>query len=602
MTWLDIDTLDLKYRKGQVWRVSDTCFIWDIQAGDTISVPFVVSRECNDELVALDITDVTAEKLQECQQLWIQKQYSTFYEALAAAASPAVFTQLDTSRVQFVTSGRILLVRVSDLGAQALMRLVHKNPIAAFEHILHRIQTEPTAVVPVVRDKVAVPEEPRVPEPPKPTPELNVDLLKEHFYPIMYLGIMSGALNNAADVANVNIPAVPSSFNIQFWQNLYKGMQLEKDTVEAYKSIASKLPRDFNKVPPVVINWVGNHTNATLHTGESAAAFPDAARIFGDANTIQAYSKGRYNTAVYPTSSIVAFANAINKSEFTGSAPALYYESIEQLAVALEQGSVPVDAWCIVDLGTAPMVLVPKTKTYPISHSFIGWTYWQGYTAPTAQQRVTFYAPIIVYSDLGAYAYGLHGWSPKVKPLEAVTTDTLFVELPSYAALPRLRHAISSIEYMRDTDFVSYNISWTFYTKYKTLSREGEVQWNQSSALVIGYQTDWHEFRSLATFKENTAPYGYLVVTNPTLGGSEPKIGFPNAQESYIGREPKIINGVWKIPEGSEVTGDTRIWVDSLDAPEKYARRGLVHLAVHPDNLPKVQEDLMNLYNAWKNS
>ena len=50
------------------------------------------------------------------------------------------------------------------------MRLVHKNPIAAFEHLLHRIQTEPTAVVPVVRDKVAVPEESEIPEPPKPRP------------------------------------------------------------------------------------------------------------------------------------------------------------------------------------------------------------------------------------------------------------------------------------------------------------------------------------------------------------------------------------------------------------------------------------------------
>lgn len=173
MTWLDIDTLDLKYHKGQVWRVSDTCFIWDVQAGDTISVPFVVSRECNDELVALDIIDVTAEKLQECKQLWIQKQYGTFYEALAATARPAVFTQLDTSRIQFVTSGRVLLARVSDFSAQALMRLVHKNPIAAFEHILHRIQTEPTAVVPVIRDTTVVPVEPKTPEVPKKPASLD---------------------------------------------------------------------------------------------------------------------------------------------------------------------------------------------------------------------------------------------------------------------------------------------------------------------------------------------------------------------------------------------------------------------------------------------
>lgn len=170
MTWLNIDTLDLKYRRGNAWRISDTCYIWDVQAGDTVSVPFVVSREYNDELVALDITDVTIEKLQECQQLWIQKEYSTFYEALAAAARPMPFTQLDTSRVQFYIAGRVLLARVSDFGATALQRLAQSNPIAAFEHVLHRIQTEPTAVVPVVRDKVVVPEEPRVPESPKPKP------------------------------------------------------------------------------------------------------------------------------------------------------------------------------------------------------------------------------------------------------------------------------------------------------------------------------------------------------------------------------------------------------------------------------------------------
>lgn len=246
MTWLDIDTLDLKYRKGQVWRVSDTCFIWDAQAGDTISVPFVVSRECNDELVALDITDVTTEKLQECQQLWIQKQYGTFYEALAAAARPAVFTQLDTSRVQFVTSGRVLLTRVSDFGANALQRLVHMNPIAAFEHILHRIQTEPTAVVPVARDKVAVPEEPRVPELPKPRP---LDLS-----PYKPLALLASApystLDNQTDEAVLK--ALPEGLkNTVVQTKLFLHYAYAVASIEGYRKVLKKGLGDFIQVPSI---------------------------------------------------------------------------------------------------------------------------------------------------------------------------------------------------------------------------------------------------------------------------------------------------------------------------------------------------------------
>lgn len=246
MTWLDIDTLDLKYRKGQVWRVSDTCFIWDVQAGDTISVPFVVSRECNDELVALDIIDVTAEKLQECKQLWIQKQYGTFYEALAATARPAVFTQLDTSHIQFVTSGRVLLARVSDFDAQALMRLVHKNPIAAFEHILHRIQTEPTAVVPVVRDKVAVPEEPRVPEHPKPRP-LNLSPYK----PLTLLASAPySTLGNQTDEAVRK--ALPEGLKDAAVQTpLFLHYAYAIASIEGYRKVLEKGLGDFIQVPSI---------------------------------------------------------------------------------------------------------------------------------------------------------------------------------------------------------------------------------------------------------------------------------------------------------------------------------------------------------------
>lgn len=246
MTWLDIDTLDLKYHKGQVWRLSDTCFIWDVQAGDTISVPFVVSRECDDELVALDIIDVTAEKLQECKQLWIQKQYGTFYEALAATARPAVFTHLDTSRIQFVTSGRVLLARVSDFVAQALMRLVHKNPIAAFEHILHRIQTEPTAVVPVVRGKVVVPEEPKVPESPKPKP---LDLS-----PYKPLALLASApystLDNQTDESIRK--ALPEGLkNTVVHTKLFLHYAYAVVSIEGYRKVLEKGLGDFIQVPSI---------------------------------------------------------------------------------------------------------------------------------------------------------------------------------------------------------------------------------------------------------------------------------------------------------------------------------------------------------------
>jgi hypothetical protein len=284
MTWLDVDTLDLKYRKGQVWRVSDTCFIWDIQAGDTISVPFVVSRECNDELVVLDITDVTTEKLQECQQLWIQKQHGTFYEALAAAASPAVFTQLDTSRVQFVTSGRILLARVSDLGAQALMHLVHKNPIAAFEHILHRIQTEPTAVVPVVRDKVAVPEEPKIPEPPKPRP---LDLS-----PYKPLALLASApystLDNQTDEAvRKALPEGLKDATVQTKLFLHYAYAIA--SIEGYRKVLEKGLGDFIQVPsinPTVLFARGHYRDVGNSYTKAFGWADDASNLLATAKTV----------------------------------------------------------------------------------------------------------------------------------------------------------------------------------------------------------------------------------------------------------------------------------------------------------------------------
>ena len=285
MTWLNIDTLDLKYRKGQVWRVSDTCFIWDVQAGDTVSVPFVISRECNDELVALDITDVTTEKLQECQQLWVQKQYGTFYAALAAAARPAVFTQLDTSRVQFITSGRILLARISDFGANALQRLIHKNPIAAFEHILHRIQTEPTAVVPVVRDKVTVPEEPKVPEPPKPPKPLGLSPYK----PLTLLASAPySTRDNQTDEAVRK--ALPEGLKDTVVQTkLFLHYAYAVASIEGYRKVLEKGLGDFIQVPSINPSVLFAHGRYRAVGNSYTKAFgwaADASNLLAAAKTV----------------------------------------------------------------------------------------------------------------------------------------------------------------------------------------------------------------------------------------------------------------------------------------------------------------------------
>lgn len=166
MTWLDIDTLDLKYRKGQVWRISDTCYVYDVQEGDILDVPFVVSEEYKDVLIGYNLTGVTLEQVLERKALWVQKQYATFYEALSefAKLSAGLLEIINKHQVRINVTGRVMLVRQSQMRLQKFLQVAQKNPMQAMQYLLHRIQTEPTAVVPVMRDKVVVPEAPTIPE------------------------------------------------------------------------------------------------------------------------------------------------------------------------------------------------------------------------------------------------------------------------------------------------------------------------------------------------------------------------------------------------------------------------------------------------------
>lgn len=162
MTWLNIDTLDLKYRKGQVWRISDTCYVYDVQAGDILDVPFVVSGEYGDTLVGYNLTDVTLEQVLERKALWIRKEYATFYEALGEFSKlpTGAIEYINTQRIRINVTGRIMLARQSEMRQQEFLQLAQNNPMQAIQYLLHRIQTEPTAVVPVVRDATVIPEAP----------------------------------------------------------------------------------------------------------------------------------------------------------------------------------------------------------------------------------------------------------------------------------------------------------------------------------------------------------------------------------------------------------------------------------------------------------
>ena len=248
MTWLDIDTLDLKYRKGQSWRISDTCYVYDVQAGDILDVPFVVSKEYGDVLVGYDLTGITLEQVLERKALWVQKEYSTFYEALNEFAKlPAgALETIDTRRVQVNVTGRVMLVRQSGIGQAKLLQLAQSNPIAAFEHILHRIQTEPTAVVPVVRDKVVVPEEPKVHEPPKPKP---LDL--GHYKPLTLLASApySTIDKQSDEVIRKALPEGLKDATVQTKLFLYYAYAVA--SIEGYRKVLEKGLGAFIQVPSI---------------------------------------------------------------------------------------------------------------------------------------------------------------------------------------------------------------------------------------------------------------------------------------------------------------------------------------------------------------
>lgn len=585
-----LSTWDLRYASGQVLNVQRSALIIEVPQNSEVLIPFAL--QVQDTLRWFDVTAVDLEQVQHIRDNWLE-QTGTYWEH---CGFPEVHPkQLSKVRWQLQGFEGLVLVLRETPSTPALGGVFQGAIPSAWEKLLHNVQQQVTAVIPAERDKVEVPEQPVPPRPPEP-PALDLSVLAEHFYPIKYLGIMHGLLGKSSDVRQTNIQSIPSVFTQEFWERLYKAMRLEKETVEAYMRIANQLPRSFNQTPPLVTNWAGNHLHTSLHTGEDNFAFPDSARVFGSANTLESYYEGRSKTAVHPTDSVAAFASSINKSYFTNQREAVLYPSLQELTKEL--ASTPMH-WCVVDLGGVPLVLVPKTVRYPIQHSFIGWTYNEDYQEPSTAAQLTFYAPFCRYSK-GDYTYWLYGDSPKVRPLTAVDAKDLFVQLPDYAALPRLREPITDVEYMRNTEFVSANISWRFYTRYKLIRNNGEVQWQQGQANVIGYQTNFHEFRALDSFKESTAEIGYTILVDHSNQGGWFQTNFPNVHEVYVGKEPKIIEGRWKIPEGSEVTGDTRLWVDSLDAPEKYALLLGVTLDIHPDNLPKVQADLQHDYQVWR--
>ena len=246
MTWLNIDTLDLKYRKGQIWRVSDTCYVWDVQAGDILDVPFVISKEYGDVLVGYDLTDITLEQVLERRNLWVQKEPATFYESLIEFAKlPAGALEfIDTRRVQVGVTGRVMLVRQSNIRQDKLLQLAQSNPIAAFEHILHRIQTEPTAVVPVVRDKVVVPEEPKVPEPPKP-----LDL--SNYKPLTLLASAPhSTIDRQSDEAvHKALPEGLKDVTVQTKLFLHYAYAIA--SIEGYRKVLEKGLGDFIQVPSI---------------------------------------------------------------------------------------------------------------------------------------------------------------------------------------------------------------------------------------------------------------------------------------------------------------------------------------------------------------
>ncbi|RKW46852.1 MAG: hypothetical protein D8B41_02635 [Porphyromonas sp.] len=291
MTWLNIDTLDLKYRKGQIWRISDTCYVYDVQEGDILNIPFVVSHEYQDVLVGYNLTDVTLEQVLERKALWVQKQYATFYDALNefAKLSAGAIEYVGLQRVRINITGRVMLVRQSTMRQQKFLQLAQNNPMQAMQYLLHRIQTEPTAVVPVMRGKVVVsevpklheePEVPIVPEIPKQPKVLDVSLL-ENYKPITALSTSLGTNkeNPAFKELLSKLHFEIDDFSTRAIEYIYALC-----SVQTYKAFKEKYQLSaFNQVPFI-------DPASLLAAGRYSGTFNSYSRVFGVGENLQAYT------------------------------------------------------------------------------------------------------------------------------------------------------------------------------------------------------------------------------------------------------------------------------------------------------------------------
>lgn len=287
MTWLDIDTLDLKYHKGQVWRISDTCYVYDVQAGDILDVPFVVSDEYQDVLIGYNLTGVTLEQVLGRKALWVQKQYATFYEALNefGKLGAGLLEHINKHQVRVNVTGRVMLVRQSEMRQQKFLQLAQNNPMQAMQYLLHRIQTESTAVVPVMRDKVVVPEVPKLPEesrtPLVPGVPKGFDTaVLANYKPLTALSTSVGVFKDS--------PALKSLlsklyFEIEEFSTISIQYIYALCSVQVYKQFKEQYPLgDFNQVPFI-------DPASLLATSRYPGIYNSYSRVFGAGVDLKAY-------------------------------------------------------------------------------------------------------------------------------------------------------------------------------------------------------------------------------------------------------------------------------------------------------------------------
>lgn len=282
MTWLDIDTLDLKYRKGQVQRISDTCYVYDVQVGDILDVPFVVSGEYGDTLVGYNLTDVTLEQVLERKALWIRKEYATFYEAFGEFSKlpTGAMEYINAQRIRINVTGRIMLARQSEIRQQEFLQLAQSNPMQAMQYLLHRIQTEPTAVVPVIRDATVVPVEPKIPEIPKQPKGFDVSLL-ENYKPITALSTSLGTSKEDPAIKELlsKLYFEIDDFSTRAIEYIYALC-----SVQAYKAFKERYQLGaFNQVPFI-------DPTSLLAAGRYSDTFNSYSTVFGVGENLQAYT------------------------------------------------------------------------------------------------------------------------------------------------------------------------------------------------------------------------------------------------------------------------------------------------------------------------